>query len=176
MDQNTLLPWGQPWNIHFNEELSEADIKLVLSKIGQRLFVYVKDSLGGAEHFSLQINCSQSVDDELWYQIFANLVVKQEAVIKWKQLNEVDNKKIILNNPLEYAFEGGWGFAGMAGSKPPPPPPPPPPRAVEIMGDAPPFRYQSNWFIASHVIDFSRDGQLSQFNERPLADRGGEFV
>jgi hypothetical protein len=175
MNQNTLLPWGQPWTFRFDKGSEESKIKQELSDIGQRLYDYIEDSLGGNEHFSLQINCSQSPDDVLLYQMFANLVVMKEAVVKWKQINEEVNKTRIINNP-EIIFEVGWGEASMAGSKPPPPPPPPPPRAVEMMGDAPPFEYLSSRFISSHVLNFSRDGQLSQFNVRPLAIRGGETV
>jgi hypothetical protein len=172
MDQNTLLPWGQPWNFLFNKGLDEPAIKQELSGIGQRLYDYIEESLGGNEHFSLQINCSHAADDVLHYQMYANLVVMKEAVVKWKQMNQVVNKTRIIENPLEILFNVGPGDASMAGSKPPPPPPPPPPRAVEMIGDAPPFRYLSNQFISSHVLNFSRDGELSQFNVRPVAFRG----
>jgi hypothetical protein len=176
MNQNTLLPWGQPWNFLFNEGLDEPAIKQELSDIGQRLYDYIEESLGGNEYFSFQINCSRSPENALQYQMFANLVVMKEAVVKWQQINEVVNKTRIIDNPLEIVFEVGSGNAGMAGSKPPPPPPPPPPHAVDMIGDAPPFRYLSNEFISSHVLNFSREGKLSQFNVRPIAFRGGEMV
>jgi hypothetical protein len=175
MNQNTLLPWGQPWNFLFNVGLDEPARKKELSDIGQRLYEYIEESLGGNEHFSLQINCSQSPDNVMQYQMFANLVVMKEAVVKWQQMNEKVNKTRIIDNP-EIVFEVGSGDASMAGSKPPPPPPPPPPRAVSMMGDAPPFRYLSNRFVSSHVLNFSREGELTQFNVRPIAFRGGEMV
>jgi hypothetical protein len=157
MDKKTILPWGQPWNFIFTKRLDEPERKEAMANLGSKLYKYIENSLGSKNYFTLQLKWSRSFENEQIYRLDADLIVSHEGVVAWWKKHKL----------VSSAIEGdsGSGIAAMAGTKPPPPPPPPPPRAVELLGDAPPFRYFSNRFIQSHVLNFSQNGVITQFNE-----------
>jgi hypothetical protein len=168
MNQKTLLPWGQPWNFYFDRGLDESGLKNKMGSIAENLYNYVERSLGGPQYFTLQISWSHSPDDARLYQMYANLIVNQAGVVSWQQKNEKINKEANLRNQTEAAIGiiDRTGDLSLGGSKPPPPPPPPPPRSADIFGLEPPFRYFSNSFLPSHVLEFNEKGVMTQFGQK----------
>ncbi|HEX3081589.1 MAG TPA: hypothetical protein VHQ04_14025 [Puia sp.] len=170
------LQWGQPWNFFFDQGLSEPARNKKMNDIASNLYSYVEKSLGGPQFFTLQISWSFSSDLDNLYQMYANLIVNQAGVVSWQQKNEKANKKANLKNQVEAAIGiDKTGELSLGGSKPPPPPPPPPVRE-DILGMEPPFKFFSNDFLLSHVLEFNARGEVQKFNETSLKPVGGAIV
>jgi hypothetical protein len=165
MDMKTVLPWGQPWYFLFKEKLDPQEEKKAMGDVGTNLYNYIERSLGSKNFFTLQLKWSRMVEYEAFCILDAILIVTREGVTEWEKRNAAS----LLDKDFEFR-EANEIPIGRDATKPPPPPPPPPfpAQLSDILNNPGPLHYLSNLFTLSHVLGFTENGRIYQFNERPL--------